>query len=95
MRLALPARLGGYKQRTSDLDINKVIARPQRPTVWARFGWFVLDPLVSTMFAFLAAFGVAIWRIVRDHERGTIDSHQTARTSKTWPPFFAGYQATF
>ena len=81
LRLALPARLGGYKQRTSDLDINKVVARPQRPTVWARLGWFVLDPLVSTMFAFLAAFGVAIWRIVRDHERGTIDSHQTARVS--------------
>ncbi|KAG0662405.1 hypothetical protein C6P46_003351 [Rhodotorula mucilaginosa] len=88
LRLALPARLGGYKQRTSDLDINKVVARPQRPTVWARLGWFVLDPLVSTMFAFLAAFGVAIWRIVRDHERGTIDSHQTALTvllTIAWP----------
>lgn len=86
LRLALPARLGGYKQRTSDLDINQVVARPQRPTAWSRLGWFVLDPLVSTMFAFLAAFGVAIWRIVRDHERGTIDAHQTARASSASLP---------
>ncbi|GAA5868807.1 hypothetical protein JCM3774_003903 [Rhodotorula dairenensis] len=88
VRLALPARLGGYKQRTSDLDINQVVARPQRPTVRSRLLWFVLDPLVSTMFAFLAAFGVAIWRIVRDYERGTIDAHQTALTvllTIAWP----------
>lgn len=88
LRLALPARLGGYKQRTSDLDISTVVAHPQRPTGWVRFGWFVIDPLVSTMFAFLGAFGVAIWRIVRDHERGTIDAHQTALTvllTIAWP----------
>ncbi|GAA5986396.1 hypothetical protein JCM10908_003736 [Rhodotorula pacifica] len=88
LRLALPARLGGYKQRSSDLDINEVVTRPQRPTFWVRLLWFVVDPLVSTMFAFLAAFGVALWRIIRDHERGTIDAHQTALTvllTIAWP----------
>lgn len=79
VRLVLPRRLGGYKARTSDLDINQVVAHPTRDKWYTRLGWFVLDPLVSTMFAFLAAFGVAIWRIVRDYERGTTDKHQALR----------------
>lgn len=80
LRLILPRKLGGYA-RGSDLDINETIAVPTRQVWWKRALWFVCDPHVGTMFAFLAALGVAIWRISRDFERGTVDSHQTACTS--------------
>ncbi|BGO90549.1 hypothetical protein NBRC10512_005268 [Rhodotorula toruloides] len=88
LRLILPRWLGGYKQRTSDIDINEVITHPIRDPWYKRLGWFVLDPLVSTMFAFLGALGIAIWRIVKDYERGTVDEHQTALTvllTIAWP----------
>ncbi|GAA5851994.1 hypothetical protein JCM9279_007051 [Rhodotorula babjevae] len=87
-RLILPRRLGGYKARTSDLDINEVVAHPVREKWYKRLGWAAIDPLVSTMFAFLAAFGVAIWRIVRDYEHGTTDRHQALLTvllTIAWP----------
>jgi len=82
LRLILPRKLGGYA-RGSDLNINETIAVPQRQIWWKRMFWFVCDPHVGTMFAFLAALGVAIWRIARDFERGTVDSSQTACT---FPP---------
>ncbi|GAA5825664.1 hypothetical protein JCM3770_005986 [Rhodotorula araucariae] len=88
VRLVLPRRLGGYKTRTSDLDINEVISHPARDPWFKRMLWFVLDPLVSTMFAFLVAIGVAIWRVSKDYEHGTIDQHQTALTvllTIAWP----------
>ncbi|GAA6024201.1 hypothetical protein JCM10207_006779 [Rhodosporidiobolus poonsookiae] len=87
VRLALPQRLGGYKRGT-DLDINEVIAHPAREAWYKRLFFFALDPHAGTMFAFLAAVGVAIWRIVRDYERGTVDQHQTALTvllTVAWP----------
>lgn len=79
LRLILPRQLGGYARGT-DLDINETIAVPQRQVWWKRVFWFVCDPHAGTMFAFVAALGVAIWRIARDYERGTVDPHQTART---------------
>lgn len=39
----------------------------------------VIDPNSGVVLAFGSAFGVAIWRIVKDYERGTVDRHQTAR----------------
>ncbi|BGP38888.1 hypothetical protein JCM10449v2_002826 [Rhodotorula kratochvilovae] len=88
LRLVLPRRLGGYKSRTSDLDINEVISHPARDPWYKRMLWFALDPLVSTMFAFCVAIGVAIWRVTKDYEHGTIDQHQTALTvllTIAWP----------
>ncbi|GAA5954985.1 hypothetical protein JCM3765_003152 [Sporobolomyces pararoseus] len=87
LRLILPRQLGGYARGT-DLDINETIAVPQRQVWWKRLFWFVCDPHAGTMFAFVAALGVAIWRIVRDFERGTVDPHQTALTvllTVAWP----------
>ncbi|GAA5988748.1 hypothetical protein JCM11641_006526 [Rhodosporidiobolus odoratus] len=87
VRLFLPTKLGGFK-RGSDLDINEVIANPVREVWWKRAFWFALDPHAGTMFAFLGALGVAIWRIVKDYERGTVDEHQTALTvllTVAWP----------
>lgn len=87
LRLILPRQLGGYA-RGSDLDINETIAVPQRQVWWKRLFWFVCDPHAGTMFAFVAALGVAIWRIARDYERGTVDPHQTALTvllTVAWP----------
>lgn len=78
LRLILPRRLGGYKQRTSDLDINPVISHPSRDPWHKRALWFIIDPLVGTAIAFTGALGVAVWRIVKDYEHGTIDEHQTA-----------------
>ncbi|GJN89916.1 hypothetical protein Rhopal_002905-T1 [Rhodotorula paludigena] len=88
LRLILPRRLGGYKQRTSDLDINPVISHPSRDPWHKRALWFIIDPLVGTAIAFTGALGVAIWRIVKDYEHGTIDEHQTALTillTIAWP----------
>ncbi|GAA5927984.1 uncharacterized protein JCM15063_006051 [Sporobolomyces koalae] len=87
LRLILPRQLGGYARGT-DLDINETIAVPQRQVWWKRLIWFACDPHAGTMFAFCAAVGVAIWRIVKDYERGTVDSHQTALTvllTVAWP----------
>ncbi|GAA6060914.1 hypothetical protein JCM10212_003948 [Sporobolomyces blumeae] len=87
VRLILPRKLGGYA-RGSDLDINETIAAPQRDVWWKRLFWFACDPHAGTMFAFLAALGVAIWRIAMDYERGTVDSSQTALTvllTVAWP----------
>ncbi|GAA6041858.1 hypothetical protein JCM8097_004510 [Rhodosporidiobolus ruineniae] len=87
VRLFLPRKLGGYKRGT-DLDINEVIAHPVREKWYKRLLWFALDPLVGTVFAFLGALGVAIWRIVKDYEHGTVDEHQTALTvllTVAWP----------
>ncbi|BGP14888.1 hypothetical protein JCM10213_003756 [Rhodosporidiobolus nylandii] len=87
VRLFLPTKLGGYKRGT-DLDINEVIAHPEREAWYKRVFWFALDPHAGTMFAFLAALGVAIWRIAKDYERGTVDEHQTALTvllTVAWP----------
>ncbi|GAA5883218.1 hypothetical protein JCM16303_007310 [Sporobolomyces ruberrimus] len=87
LRLILPRQLGGYARGT-DLDINETIAVPTRQVWWKRAFWFVCDPHAGTMFAFVAALGVAIWRIARDYERGTVDPHQTALTvllTVAWP----------
>ncbi|GAA6008840.1 hypothetical protein JCM11491_003803 [Sporobolomyces phaffii] len=87
LRLVLPRQLGGYARGT-DLDINETIAVPERQVWWKRVFWFVCDPHAGTMFAFVAALGVAIWRIARDFERGTVDPHQTALTvllTVAWP----------
>ncbi|GAA5861864.1 hypothetical protein JCM8547_008578 [Rhodosporidiobolus lusitaniae] len=87
IRLILPTKLGGFKRGT-DLDINEVIAHPEREVWYKRVLWFALDPNAGTMFAFLAALGVAIWRIVKDYEHGTVDEHQTALTvllTVAWP----------
>ncbi|GAA5864193.1 hypothetical protein JCM1840_006696 [Sporobolomyces johnsonii] len=87
VRLILPRKVGGYA-RGSDLHINETIAVPEREPWWNRVFWFCWDPHAGTMVAFLAAVGVAIWRIVKDYERGTVDSHQTALTvllTIAWP----------
>ncbi|GAA5893362.1 uncharacterized protein JCM6883_007642 [Sporobolomyces salmoneus] len=87
VRLILPRQLGGYLRGT-DLDINETIAVPERQVWWKRGLWFICDPHVGTMFAFVAALGVAVWRIARDYERGTVDPHQTALTvllTVAWP----------
>lgn len=79
VRLMLPVKFGGFKRGT-DLDINEVIAHPEREVWYKRTLRFALDPNVGTVFGFLAALGVAIWRIVKEYEHGTVDEHQTART---------------
>ncbi|GAA5834224.1 hypothetical protein JCM11251_000575 [Rhodosporidiobolus azoricus] len=87
VRLFLPRKLGGYRRGT-DLDINEVIAHPEREIWYKRVFWFALDPMAGTMFGFLAALGVAIWRIVKEYEHGTVDEHQTALTvllTVAWP----------
>ncbi|KAK4056484.1 hypothetical protein OIO90_002331 [Microbotryomycetes sp. JL221] len=86
LRLILPVWIGGYA-RGSDLDINAASLN-QRPPVLKRIGWMIVDPHTGMMVAFLSSVGVAVWRIVRDYERGTVDDHQTALTvllTIAWP----------
>lgn len=81
LRMLLPVWLGGYA-RGSDLDINAA-SSTQRPPFIKRLGWLVIDPHTGMLVAFLSSVGVAIWRIVRDYERGTVDDHQSACESSS------------
>ncbi|KAM0788644.1 hypothetical protein ACM66B_002747 [Microbotryomycetes sp. NB124-2] len=86
LRLILPVWLGGYA-RGSDLDINAASLN-KRPSAAKRIGWMIVDPHTGMMLAFLSSLGVAVWRIVKDYERGTVDDHQTALTvllTIAWP----------
>ncbi|KAL8276781.1 hypothetical protein RQP46_010837 [Phenoliferia psychrophenolica] len=88
LRLLLPTWVGGYS-RGSDMDLTSV-ADPQRPSLWKRIGWLVIDPHSDVIFAFAASIGVTVWRATRDHAKGTVDVHQTALTillTVAWPSF--------
>lgn len=75
-RMILPTWLGGYV-RGSDIDVNSVLV-PARPPFSKRFMWLVLDPHSGVLFVFAGSIGVSIWRAVREHRAGRVDTHQTA-----------------
>ncbi|ORY91777.1 hypothetical protein BCR35DRAFT_316900 [Leucosporidium creatinivorum] len=86
IRMILPVWLGGYA-RGSDIDINAVSAQV-RPSFAKRLGWLLIDPHTNIGASFLASVGVAIWRVVKDYEHGTLTAYRptvTVLLTFGWP----------